>query len=415
MENKIKKIYIAVLLSMFLSFVIFAQDSSQDNSEEDNLIQNEDELQIDSLSNLNKNYFIKADKKGRKILVQRLSWEAFSDILEYSFILEKLNKDNVWKQIINIRQKENYKDVTLSPGKYGYKVAPINLLEQLEEYSDYQVFDIKIAHQPKVSYILPNGIYFDDIYPDTITLKGKNFHKNTIFGLKNKKNQKMIIGTPTYISKNGRKAKIKFNMFRIRPGNYNFSVIDPSNLRDEKQEIFFRFKKPVDTYVSGGYVFTGFAGNPVFKKYLNVDYTALGGINRISCMMGKRAYGAYGINLTNSVMHIKAKDKLYESTSTMLISQLQAAFILPIKKRVVNFDVHLGMAYLFLLNTTINFDISKTDKIWVWGLGLSGGTAFQVYVYKKLYIEFNMDHIACFRKDLPKYIYQPSLSLGWEF
>ncbi len=411
MENKTKKIYVAVLFSLFISFTIFTQN----NSEEDNLIRNEDELQIDSLSNLNKNYFIKADKKGRKILVQRLSWEAFPDIIEYSFVLEKLNKNNVWKAILNTRLKDNYKDVTLAPGKYRYKVAVVNLLEQLEEYSDYQVFDIKVARQPKVSHISPNGIYFDDVYPDTITLKGRNFHKDTIFGLKNKKNNKMIIGKPTYISKNGKKAKIKFNMFRVNPGYYNFSVIDPSNLRDEKQEIFFKFKKPVDTYVSGGYVFTGFVSNPVFKKYLNVDFSALGGINRISCMMGKRSYGSFGINLTNSAMYIKSKGKFYESTSTMLISQLQAAFILPIKKRVINFDVHLGMAYLFLLNTRINFGSSEADRVWVWGLGLSGGTAFQVYVYKKLYIEFNMDHIACFRKDLPKYIYQPSLALGWEF
>ena len=81
----------------------------------------------------------------------------------------------------------------------------------------------------------------------------------------------------------------------------------------------------------------------------------------------------------------------------------------------LNFDAHLGFGTAFMVNTQFVFSEFKSPKSWYWGLTMNLGTALQVYVYKKLYIEVNLDHIIPFRKGFPKYIVQPSLSVGWEF
>ncbi len=448
MENSMKKCIFLLFLALFISVSIFSQEGTDKDTNPKTEEEINDEqaniVRIDSLDNLNKNYFIKPGSDGNSILIQRLSWEKVEDIKAYNFILEKTDKNGLWQNILEEKLKNNYKDVTLAPGKYRYKVATVNVLGQIEIYSDYRNFEIKVAHQPKLKAIVPDTIYFDDVFSDEILIKGKEIMPNAVFLLQSKKDkEKKIYGKATYVSEEGDKATIKFNMRAVNPEDYNFVVIDTSSLKDESQTMSFKFKKPVDIYLSGGYAFTGFAANPVFKQYLNNSVSPLGGLSRLTLMVYKRSYGAFGLNLTASGSSLKArenKDVTYKMNSGFFISQLNFASVFPIKRRLINFDFHLGFSALIITNVQVKFDDTengKSKEVWALNLGLSGGTAFQFYVYKKLYVELNLDHIWTFPANkkasatptptdndekqhglafgFPRYIYQPSISIGWEF
>ena len=372
-------------------------------------------------SSEHKNYFIKENESGDVVLYQRLSWEAVEDIKGFEFRLEKREFKSPWKLIDKKVVNDNFIDVSLPPGKYRYRVAVINLLNQIETISDYRNFDVRIALRPEVSSVSPKIIYFDELKDNFIIINGKNFHEDTVFVLK-KTLGGSFKGEILDIEKNGKQIKVGFDLSKFNPGEYVLTVTDPSGLKSNTGRVNFKFQKPIDIFLCAGYAFTGFAGNKVFKEYFNRDFAALGGLMRFTLLPIKRYYGNFGVNLTFSGMSLNSKKELYRMDTGFFLTQINAAYIYPIIKKRLNFDVHMGMGIAFLTNfvkyTTVDIESSK---YWYGGITLNAGTAFQIYMYKKLYIECNLDHVFTFRKGFPNnngfpiYIIQPSLSIGWEF
>ena len=370
---------------------------------------------VEETNEVKKNYIIETEGK-KTVFYQTLSWENVEGILHFEFELEKKEKNGKWVIVDKKKLKKNFLDVSLSHGNYRYRIKVINLLGQVDAVSADRYFDILVAYQPETSSVSPDAIYFDEEYSDVVSLSGKNFREETTFALQ-KEGGAPIFGKIVEINPDGTKAKISFNMLRINPGQYEFVVTDPSGLKDSKQKMIFKFQKPVDIFLSGGYAFNGFAGNKVFKEYFGKDFAALSGVLRFSLVPIKRSYGNFGFNLTGSGMYLRKKDPDYTLSAGLLLTGIQAVYMKPIIRHRLNFDAHLGFGTAFMVNTQFVFGDSnfKSDRAWYWGLTMNLGTALQVYVYKKLYIEVNVDHIIPFRKSFPKYIVQPSLSVGWEF
>lgn len=407
-----KRIFTRNLVILFLLLLfplgVFAQkvEDKNQNAEKNNEVK--------------KNYIIETEGK-KAVFYQTLSWENVEGILHFEFELEKKEKNGKWVIIDKKKLKKNSLEVSLPAGKYRYRIKVINLLGQVDAVSADRYFDILVAYQPETSSVSPAAIYFDEEYSDVVSLSGKNFREETTFALK-KEGGAPIFGKILEISPDGTKAKISFNMLRINPGQYEFVVTDPSGLKDSKQKMIFKFQKPIDIFLCAGYAFTGFAGNKVFKEYFNRDFAALGGLMRFTLLPIKRYYGNFGVNLTFSGMSLNSKKEFYRMDTGFFLTQINAAYIYPIIKKRLNFDVHMGMGIAFLTNfvkyTTVDIESSK---YWYGGITLNAGTAFQIYMYKKLYIECNLDHVFTFRKGFPNnngfpiYIIQPSLSIGWEF
>ena len=368
---------------------------------------------VEETNEVKKNYIIETEGK-KTVFYQTLSWENVEGILHFEFELEKKEKNGKWVIVDKKKLKQNSLDVSLPAGKYRYRVKVINLLGQVDAVSADRYFDILVAYQPETSSVSPAAIYFDEEYSDVVSLSGKNFREETTFALK-KEGGAPIFGKILEISPDGTKAKISFNMLRINPGQYEFVVTDPSGLKDSKQKMIFKFQKPIDIFLSGGYAFNGFAGNKLFKEYFGKNFAALSGVLRFSLVPIKRSYGNFGFNFTGSGMYLRKKDSDYTLSAGLLLTGIQAVYMKSIIRHRLNFDAHLGFGTAFMVNTQFVFSGFESPKSWYWGLTMNLGTALQVYVYKKLYIEVNLDHIIPFRKGFPKYIVQPSLSVGWEF
>ena len=159
------------IISIFLcSFILYAQETSKTED------------------NAKKSYFIEEGNEGAS-LYQHLSWEAVDNILGFEFVLEKQDKSGDWVQIDKKRLKKNSIKVSLKPGKYRYKVAIINLLNQLDSASEYRNFDVRVAYQPEISSLSVNTIYFDDMdsNSNSVIALGKNLFSETMFTLSNDK------------------------------------------------------------------------------------------------------------------------------------------------------------------------------------------------------------------------------------
>ena len=96
------------------------------------------------------------------------------------------------------------------------------------------------------------------------------------------------------------------------------------------------------------------------------------------------------------------------------------SYFYPIIKHRLVLDAHAGFGGMFMLGTQFVYDTAEkimSDKAWYWGLTLNAGTALYIYVYKRLYVEINIDHIIPIRGagGFPKYVIQPQIGMGWEF
>ena len=408
MENKRGLILTVVFFFCFIP--LFSQQAPTSGKE------------VKQVENDKKKYFLKETDKG-VTLVQRLSWESLDDILGFEFELEQQDrKTKVWRVIDKRTVKTNYADVSLPPGDYRFRVRVINLLGQKEDASAYRNFAIRIAYQPEVTTVSPHVINFDELEEQTLTITGKNFHEETSFTLTNNLSGSVLRGTIMEIKNNGTYAVIAFEFTKANPGTYSFSAVDPSELFAEKENIVFRFQKPLDVFVSANYIFNGFVGNQVWakKEYFNTNIAPLAGGIRLTVVPIKRFYGNFGFNLTGSGTYLKNKVNGYTLSAGMLFAQLNAAYFLPIIKHRLVFDAHTGFGTMFLVNTQFAYNTTEkltSEKAWYWGLTFNVGTALYVYVYKKLYVEINVDHVIPIRKGngFPKYIIQPQLGIGWEF
>lgn len=362
-----------------------------------------------------KHYYIRESEKGA-VLYQELSWEAFADILGYEFELEQKNEADEWIRLDKKNVQTNSVQVSLPPGTYRFRVSVINLLEQTEAASDYQNFNVLLAYQPEVHNLSPHLIYFDTVFTNRLIVNGVNFLSQTEFSLEKPLTAPVIL-TPVEIDKNGKRAVFELNMNRLTPGDYTFCARDKSGLYDRTRVLELRFQKPVDTHVSAGYAFTGFAGKNVFTEYYERDFAPLGGVFRFTILPAKRSYGHFGFNLSCSAFLADKEFEHYKISGYSFMPQINAAYVYPIIKHRLNIDVHLGTGALFLMNGRFTFPNTdlKSPVYRYWGMTVNGGTALQMYVLKKLYLELNVGHIVAIRKGFPKYMYQPALSVGWEF
>ena len=408
MENKRGLILTVVFFFCFIP--LFSQQAPTSGKE------------VKQVENDKKKYFLKETDKG-VTLVQRLSWESLDDILGFEFELEQQDrKTKVWRVIDKRTVKTNYADVSLPPGDYRFRVRVINLLGQKEDASAYRNFAIRIAYQPEVTTVSPHVINFDELEEQTLTITGKNFHEETSFTLTNDFSGSVLHGTIVELKDNGTHAVVAFEFMKANPGTYTFAAVDPSDLSAEKEDIVFRFQKPIDIFISADYFFNGFIGNRILAKedYFNTNIAPLAGGIRLTVVPIKRFYGNFGFNLTGSGTYLKNKVNGYTLSAGMLFAQLNAAYFLPIIKHRLVFDAHTGFGTMFLVNTQFAYNTTEkltSEKAWYWGLTFNVGTALYAYVYKKLYIEVNLDHLIPIRRGngFPKYIIQPQLGIGWEF
>ncbi|UTC83169.1 fibronectin type III domain-containing protein [Treponema denticola] len=369
---------------------------------------------INNDSKTQKSYFIEEGNEGSS-LYQHLSWEAIDDILGYEFLLEKYQSEK-WIQIDKKTLKKNSINVSLKPGKYRYRVAVINLLNQVEIISEYRNFDVRVAYQPEVLSLSIDSIYFDEPKADYIIVSGKNIFPETVFTL-TKDNETPVQCDIIDSDKSGKKITIRLNFSKLKAGTYVLTAKDPSGLYDNSKTINCKFQKPIDIFLSLGYTFSFFVKNETLYKYFKSNIFPLGGSLRFAFMPLKRAYGHFGLGLGLSLMQLKNKPDSYILKAGFILPQVNFVYIFPIIKRRLNFDLHLGggVASMFQAKFEYSGTDIKSPPYWFWCPSINAGTALQVYLYKKLYIELNLEHTFLFRKDFPKYVIQPSLSLGWEF
>lgn len=357
---------------------------------------------------------IRETEDGMK-LYQKLVWETIPDILGYNFLLEQKNKKDKWEELINEFTEESFREVSLPPGEYRYTITVINVLNQVESVSDFRNFTVKLARQPRVDSISPNIIYFENENSGIFSVKGVGLIQDTKYIFKAENSKKTIVAKVLSVDDDEEYAKIQVNMKDFEIGSYNFIVKDVSRLEDKTHHIVFKFQKPVDFYLSAGYVFSGFAPKNVFTRYLGITYFPVGGIGKFTVAPFKRQYGSFGFSLDTRVTPLNVKTSDFDVSGIFVFSYLNAVYIRDLIKRRLSFEAHIGVGVNLLTNLAFMYGPVKiTSRVFA-GFSVNTGVALRVFIVKRLYLETEFSYLLSLGAEFPTHIFQPAISIGWSF
>ena len=185
------------------------------------------------------NYYIVETREGIRF-IQRLRWYPMEYVYRYEVIIEQQDQiSGVFKEIVNESTEESFIEVSLSAGRYRYKVKVFNLLDRPDGESDWQDFEVFRAIQPRVDSFTPRNFYLDEESTRTITISGQNFKENaeiflvprrieTIIGI----SASGIFPDKKKVFSSGELLEISFKDADLSTGIFDIIVRNPGGLMD---------------------------------------------------------------------------------------------------------------------------------------------------------------------------------------
>ncbi|GHV61109.1 hypothetical protein AGMMS49587_04390 [Spirochaetia bacterium] len=382
--------------------------------------------------------FFIAWNDGGPRFIQRLSWNRSELALRCEVILEEL-KGEEHTELLRQSSQDNSLLVSLRPGRYRYQVGVYNLLNQKEYTTDWIVFEVLPALQPRIDRFSPTELSLDDGDQFEITVNGEDIVSGADIRLRLKGTEGQGI-RPQSTQITGNRARLVFDCAAFTVGDYEVHVRNPGGLEDSRGVLnIFKPDTPdtPETPVKTGLRRPDFMISamyaPVVPLYGNLfvpgafeqTFFPQGAALRLGVLpfklggKGPPAKGPghyFGAELGGSWYMLKEEKERYTLGAQVLGIQLRALYQLWLPGRIVAFNFRAGAG----LTAVMDFYYDNGDgKKHFSGeyLSLEGGISFQIRMASRLFIEIGADFTHILSPDdlfPPGYI-RPTLGVLWQF
>ncbi len=433
MAFKIKNKYILFLIISLLFLAnIYTQDTNIEQSNDIVIPENavlldngtivlEDGTIVDAITLLpieEKDYVIQETSEG-VIFIQTLSWVSSEYALRYEVRLEKQLDDGTWISENTYTTDINEVEVSLFAGTYRYQILVYNFLDLLEDQSDWFEFDVFKAIQPRVADLGPDIIYLDEIQTGVFSFEGFNALDETLFYLQIPNSPRRTM-YGDIIEQNDENFRILFNMRDIDVGDYEFVAENPGGLTDKISPLVVKFLKPYDLNVTVGYnMFYTIPGD--IPLYFNESFFPFGASAKLTYIPLKRNFGNIGFEVSAYWYYMKSNFDSYDITTHVIPATLNFVYQLPIIKKRLILDAHIGGGATLLTNLKFKYSSGiESPAENPLGIAANAGLSLQLYPLtqiglNRLYFELGTDYIVSFFQDTILHIVTPALSVGWQF
>lgn len=371
---------------------------------------------------------------------QLLEWEDETQrlTLKYEVIIEQRDRRGNFNEILRMTTKDNSPQIkiepALQPGNYRYSVISYNLFGVAKAQSEWEDFAIYRAYKPRVNGVsvgvnLSSNIYLDYDNDGIITFDGRNLFMPsegyddlsfTDYILKTDKGREV---KPLEILEHGdndRKIKFKFDMNDLDVGKYQLIATDASGLTNDPDSgnlLTVRFKKWMDLNLSAGYVCPVVLFDETIEKYFGSAIFPLSATARVTFFPVKRRWGNLGIGVSAAYSWMQVKKSEYTLKSSLGMAHMYLAYSHPFFNKRLSLEAHVGAGITAMLGYQFEFDHNiKSDPQSSLNPSFMAGAAAQFFVYKRLYVEANVDFVMFFIPgDMTFGAVLPSASVGWQF
>ncbi|MFP3043956.1 hypothetical protein LQZ19_19255 [Treponema primitia] len=395
-------------------------------------------------------YFIVWEDDG-PMFMQRLSWDHDEFAFRYELILEEeQNGENV--EILREITEENYKLISLHPGRYRYTVMVYNLLDKIEYTMDWVYFEVLRALQPKILAFTPGEIFLDgNTQLQQLAVNTEDLVPGALLMLRRLEPEQEIHPLRTEI--NGKTAQLIFNSGQLEPGSYNVYIRNPGGLDASRGILRVSFRGPPEqgipeqgipeedvpeedvpgqgipetgkTYlgrpdisVSVGYsplipLYGALFSGDAFDKFL----FPLGAAAQVNIVPLKWGWCNLGLEFGASLNKPEVQKENYDVAAKLLGAQISLLYQLWLPNRIMALNFRLGTGAGVIWDFYFDYHSGKGDSLDSQYLSLVAGVSFQWLIRGPFFIEAGVDFTHILSSDdrsEPGYL-RPVLSVGWKF
>jgi len=185
---------------------------------------------------------------GEPVFKQRLVWDKEDYVLYYEVTIQIFSGQ--FKGYRVEKTKNNYIEISLSPGRYRYCVTPYDLLERRCDSSDWEEFSITTAYRPEIIKITPEAFYMDQNKNRVLLISGNNIFNDSVISLRNEENELFPI---EMVVTNNSSVKLTFNDDALIPGTYELCIINPGGLEVVSGGFFIGYNRQIEAFFKLGF------------------------------------------------------------------------------------------------------------------------------------------------------------------
>lgn len=428
--------YFAVLLLLLLGNNIFSQTANTRVLEETN-----DEIQEENVEE-----YLEANVKETW---QILTWDDDDfAVSRFDVEVQEYNQNTRTYTTVRLMElKDNSTSVKiephLKPGNYRYRFIPYNFFGLNEQETEYAYFTIYDSFQPEMRSVnvkenMSSTIYLDEINDGIIIASGRNLFplpktENDIsfteYFLQNQsRRNNFYIPELLSLSDNGRNAEFYLDLDKIDIGTYYLVARDASGLESEKSarnQLQIKFRKLMDLNISLGYALPVVLFDDTFKTYFQTSLYPISFASKINFLPFKRGFGYFGLGVSGTYTRMNHNEGSYSLDGNLITGHLNFVYQLPFryldksrnqKRHFATLEAHGGVGGTYFCDYKFHFPHGiVTEPLNSLNFSFLVGGAFQVYVWRRLFVELNVDYVQSFVSDMKFGIAIPSLNVGWQF
>jgi hypothetical protein len=368
---------------------------------------------------------------------QRLNWLGDEFASRYEVIVE-VQEEGGYREILHRPTEEPFIEVSLSPGKYRYKVLVYDLLGRVGYEMDWSMLDVIRALPPELTRVNPETFLIDKEDQGEVILSGRNLieESEVFLVLMNDEKGRVIKPLAWLPDPSGNRARIVLDKKSLPLGQYEVHVRNPGNLEVSLDTLKVAYYRLMDVNLMAGYV-------PMVPLYGHVFSLAdgsvfpLGALMRLSMNPMARKNIAFELEpffyTARPFRFSEEAGILGGSVSPFFFTGIKAygLYRAPFARDRMVFNLRFGGGIL-LMNISDYADMGSSDYKYGDAISLvpvvSGGISFQFMITKSLFIEAGVSftHGIIKEKDevqngdsddlelMPGYI-DPVLGIGWRF
>jgi hypothetical protein len=371
---------------------------------------------------------------------QRLNWVGDEFAGRYEVLIEALEEGGGYREVLRRSTVEPSIEVSLSPGKYRYKVLVYNLLGQIDYEMNWAALDVIRALPPALTRVNPETFLVGKEEQGEITLTGRNLvaESEVFLVLIDDARGRTAVVTPLawLPDPSGERARVVLDKASLLPGRYEIHVRNPGNLEVSLDTLKVAYYRLLDVNLMAGYAVMAPVYGKVFSL-VNGSVYPLGAIMRLGINpMGRKniAFELEPFFFTSWPSRFSEEAHALGSfDSPLLFTGFKAygLYRVPFARDRMTFNLRFGGG-LLLMN--INDYAGMTGGGYGVKNGMSlvpligGGISFQFFVTKSLFVEAGASFTHGIIKTdddnnsgsdddtalMPGYI-DPFLGVGWRF
>jgi len=160
--------------------------------------------------------------------VQRLTWGWDEYVMRYEVIIEK-DMDGAYRRTVREFTENSFIDVSLSPGKYRYRVILYDYFNRQSSGSGWIDFEVLPAFVPELNVLIPESVYAGD-GQYILNIFGKNMGNSAEIYMRGNDGT-IVVPEDIQILEDGSRARLVFSKEKTIPDYFEIVIINPGGLR----------------------------------------------------------------------------------------------------------------------------------------------------------------------------------------